>query len=179
MTRRNNYFGSFTRILKRTAVVAALLFTAPTLAEESQYKVRLHRNFIKSVMDKNFPVVLEHIQNKVDKHVFLSEIDASLDNLSLEIKPFSGEWDSLNTELFFDQGQIVMEINGLEFVGSGTITDPNTGKQDTVNLKASLDLAQLVLSLDQELTEEGYIYPKIEISEVAFTLHKDLFLVQT
>lgn len=72
-----------------------------------------------------------------------------------------------------------MEINGLEFVGSATITDPNTGKQDTVNLKASLDLAQLVLSMDQELTDEGFIYPKIEISEVAFTLHKDLFLVQT
>lgn len=33
------------------------------------------------------------------------------------------------------------------------------------------------MSLDQELTEEGYVYPKIEIADVAFTLHPDMFSV--
>ena len=36
-------------------------------------------------------------------------------------------WDSVNTDLFFDQGQVVMEINGLEYHGKGKITDPTTG----------------------------------------------------
>jgi hypothetical protein len=35
----------------------------------------------------------------------------------------------------------------------------------------------MVISLEQELTEEGFIYPHIDITEVAFTLHPDLFVV--
>jgi hypothetical protein len=37
----------------------------------------------------------------------------------------------------------------------------------------------MVMSLDQELTDEGYIYPKISISDVAFTLKPDMLLVKT
>ena len=33
------------------------------------------------------------------------------------------------------------------------------------------------MSLEQELTDEGNLYPKIEISDVAFTLHPDTFVV--
>jgi hypothetical protein len=36
----------------------------------------------------------------------------------------------------------------------------------------------MVMSLDQELTDEGYIYPKISVTDVAFTLHPDMFLVK-
>jgi len=46
-------------------------------------------------------------------------------------------------------------------------------------LQADLDLAQVVATLDQELTDEGNLYPKIEISEVAFTLHPDMFILKT
>jgi hypothetical protein len=46
-------------------------------------------------MDKNFRVILQHIQNKVQKDVFLTEINANIDNLSLQIRPVSGplKWD--------------------------------------------------------------------------------------
>lgn len=33
------------------------------------------------------------------------------------------------------------------------------------------------MSLEQELTDDGNLYPKIEISEVAFTLKPDTFIV--
>lgn len=33
-----------------------------------------------------------------------------------------------------------MELSGLEYVGSGKITDPETGVQEKINLKAKLDL---------------------------------------
>jgi len=46
-------------------------------------------------------------------------------------------------------------------------------------LQADLDLAQVVSTLDQELTDEGNLYPKIEISDVAFTLHPDMFILKT
>lgn len=70
-----------------------------------------------------------------------------------------------------------MEINKLEFAGVGTITDHKSGRKERINLKADLDLAQLVISLEQELTSDGFLVPKIDISEVAFTLHPQLFNV--
>ena len=129
-------------------------------------------------MDKNFPVVLNHIQSKVEKNVFLTQINANIDNLSLAIRPQeNGGWEKIETELFFDQGQIVLEISGLEYFGNGRITDPKTGQQEDIELKAQLDLCQMVLSLEQELTDDGFIYPRVEINDVAFTLHPDMFVV--
>lgn len=58
-------FGSIYKNLKRLAVISALLWTGEAAATESQYKLRLHKNFMKEVLDKNFRVVLMHIQNKV------------------------------------------------------------------------------------------------------------------
>lgn len=113
----------------------------------------------------------------------MTEINANIDNLTLRIQPISskgkGKWDDVKTDLFFDQGQIVMELSGLEYVGTGKITDPETGVQEQIDLRAQLDLCQMVMSLEQTLTDEGNLYPKIEISEVAFTLHPDTFMVTT
>ena len=131
MTRSNSLFsriGSIGKNLKRMVVISALLACSVSGAE-SNYNMRIHKNLIKETMDKNFRVVLQHIQKKVQKDVFLTEINANIDNLSPQIKPTSGSsgWDGIETDLFFDQGQIVMEMNGLEYVGSGKITDPETG----------------------------------------------------
>ena len=70
-----------------------------------------------------------------------------------------------------------MELTGLEYTGIGKITDPETGVQENIDLKAKLDLCQLVMSLEQTLTDDGNLYPKIEISDVAFTLQPDSFIV--
>jgi hypothetical protein len=140
-------FGSVYKNLKRLAVISALFFSSEAMATESHYKLRVHKNFIKESLDKNFRVVLMHIQNKVQKDVFLTEINANIDNLSLKIQPVNqgkggkkAKWDDVKTDLFFDQGQIVMEISGLEYQGTGKITDPQTGVQEEIKLKAQLDL---------------------------------------
>jgi len=71
----------------------------------------------------------------------LPDINATIDDLSMVIKPTGeGEWNNVQTELFFDQGQVVMEVNGLSYVGRGRITDPTTGSQETITINAQLDL---------------------------------------
>jgi len=47
--------------------------------------------------------------------------------LSLRIEPREGSFESVKSELFFDQGQIVMELSNLKFTGNGMITDPESG----------------------------------------------------
>ena len=46
----------------------------------------------------------------------------------------------MTSDLFFDSGQIVMELNGLEFAGSGHITDPSTGVQESLTFNAAIEL---------------------------------------
>lgn len=50
--------------------------------------------------------------------------------------------------------------------------------QDTIQLSVPLDLAQLVMSPDQELSKEGFVYPKIEITEVVFQLDQKQFEIK-
>jgi hypothetical protein len=57
----------------------------PTSCEDSKYSMRVHKNFIKNILDKNFNVILSHIENKVEKNVFLQEIQANINGIVLRI----------------------------------------------------------------------------------------------
>ena len=50
----------------------------PASCEESSYNMRIHKNFIKNILDKNFNVILDHIENKIEKDVFLNDINANM-----------------------------------------------------------------------------------------------------
>ena len=123
--------GSIGKNMKRMVVVTALLFSsqmADVQAEEAQYKVRIHKNFMKEVIDKNFPVILKHLEKQESRNKNLTEVNANVDEFSTKIIPKeSQKWAEVKSELFIDQGEIVMELENLAFSGEGLITDPDTG----------------------------------------------------
>jgi hypothetical protein len=106
--------------------VASLLL-GHVSAEESQYMMRIHRNFIKKVADKNIGSVLNKFEEEHEKNVILTEVNAKVDELDMKIVPPGHKWDEVASDLFFDKGQLVLEINNLEFKGHGKISDPETG----------------------------------------------------
>ena len=58
--------GSIGRNVKRLTFATALLFISQesyytVQAEEAQYLLKIHKTFIKEVIDKNFPIILEQI----------------------------------------------------------------------------------------------------------------------
>ena len=64
------------------AAITALLFSghmAEVSAEEAIYKVKIHKNFMKEVIDKNFPVILRHLDNQESKNKYLTEVNANVD----------------------------------------------------------------------------------------------------
>jgi hypothetical protein len=80
--------GSMSRNFKRLAVVTALLYSSHMTevnAEEAIYKVKIHKNFMKEVIDKNFPVILRHLANQEDKNKYLTEVNANVDAFSTNI----------------------------------------------------------------------------------------------
>lgn len=98
MTRQsgtNSYFGnlfgslgSLSRNAKRLAAVTALLFSSHMTevnAEEAFYKVKIHKNFMKEVIDKNFPVILRHLANQESKNKYLAEVNANVDAFTTNI----------------------------------------------------------------------------------------------
>lgn len=46
------------------------------MAEHSSQKVRIHKNFIKEIMDKNCGAVLHQVGSQMDRNVVLTEINA-------------------------------------------------------------------------------------------------------
>ena len=84
--------------------------------------------------------------------------------------------EKLTSDVFFDNGQIVMETQGLEIRGSGSI-ETESGGIETLKIRAPIELCQLVVSPEQELTDEGVLYPKFEIADAVFEMHPDQFFV--
>ena len=95
----------------------------------------------------------------------------------MKIAPEEGkDWETIITDVFFDEGQIVMEIKDLEIRGSGEI-ESNTGTTEILKIRAPIELCQLVLTPEQELSDDGILHPKFEIADSVFQIHKDQFYV--
>jgi len=103
----SSLMGSLLRNVKRVAVVSALLFSSTdsySQANESVFKMRIHKNMLKQALDKNFDSILQHIEKKVERKVTLTALDATLEDLVLRISPKSRDWRRIESDLFFDQG---------------------------------------------------------------------------
>ena len=57
------------------------------MAEHSSQKVRIHKNFIKDTMDKNWAAILQHVESQIDKNISLTEINAKLENMETRVIP--------------------------------------------------------------------------------------------
>ena len=54
--------GNLIKNIKRISFVSILYIGEnKCYAVESSYKIRIHKNFIKEIMDKNFNVILDHV----------------------------------------------------------------------------------------------------------------------
>ena len=53
----------------------------------------MHKGFLKKLIDKNFHMILSHMESQLSKNVFLKEINAEITDLDLRILPKGGkEW---------------------------------------------------------------------------------------
>ena len=93
------------------------------------YKLRVHMNFMKTVLDRNIEMFLSHIESLVDKtkqielpgmsHVSIANVDlriATPPSNSGEIDEESdvvAQTSALRSDLFIDREEIVMEMEGM------------------------------------------------------------------
>ena len=100
MTRFN--IGSLTRNFKRLLTFAALVLS--TEASDSVYNYRIHKSLVKEALDKNLPLAFDHIGHKLEKRTHLTEVNATIEDLVINIKPINNDWNTLDSDLFFVNG---------------------------------------------------------------------------
>lgn len=155
-----NSFGSVGRNLKRLVTLSAFLFTADAATEHARYKARIHKNFIKQVFDTNFPVIMTQLESLTSKSKYLTDINAQLDRVNLKIKAEEG-YDPENSDLFFDDENMIISLTNLMYEGTAFITDMETNVKESITITSQLDPIQIVLKLST-VEENGKIYPKID-----------------
>lgn len=69
----------------------------------------------------------------------------------------------------------MLELNNLEYAGKGVLVDKETGVRGDIYLSTPLEYCQVVFSLDQEVTDEGNLVPRLVISDVQFQLPSEGF----
>ena len=58
-------------------------------------------------------------------------MQATIEDLRMTIAPDHRDWTLVKSDVFFDNGQIVVEVEGgLEFNAVGELVDPETGQKE-------------------------------------------------
>ena len=135
--------------IKRLATILLIVTTCFSIAnaEESFYKFRIYREFVKDLFEKNLEMIFKKSEDLQIKDIRLPDLDTQMTNVSLSVQPRVKSWDNLQLEVFFDEGQIIMEMHDLEFAGNGTIIDPQSEIKERIEFHAPINTAQVVMSL--------------------------------
>ena len=157
--------------------VLVVLFFAASSAIESYSRVRVYKDFLQQFFSQNLRLVLERAQKSQLKDVHLQDIHSHMTQVDIQIQPRNGDWQSLQLEMFFDDGQIVLAGHDLEFTGTGMIEDPGTRAQEKIQFTAPMSTMQMVFSLGEEYAQWGALYPRLNIEQVTFQLNEPQIVV--
>jgi hypothetical protein len=161
------------------ALLGAVLLVASVAAFESHIKLRAHRDLIQNTFSKNFDLLLSRIEKEQEKDVQLPELGTTLTDLRIGIRPMGGKsWDDMTPfEAFFDEGSVVFEGRDLEFQGKGMIKDPETEALEVITFHAPLSTCQIVVTLGEEYSSWGSLYPRFNIEQVLLAVDNNLVQV--
>ena len=159
-----------------TLLVLSLCFSS-FLAEESFFKFRFHKDFIKDIFEKNLRMIFERTERLQMKDIYLQDLGTAMTNVKMSIQPRIKQWEALQMELLFDEDQIIMEMHDLEFSGQGFIQDPDSGARERVEFNAPIYSAQVILQMGEELSHWGSLYPRLRVVDVIFSIEEENVVV--
>mmetsp|Transcript_27462 Transcript_27462/g.20625 ORF Transcript_27462/g.20625 Transcript_27462/m.20625 type:complete len:231 (+) Transcript_27462:77-769(+) len=139
--------------------------------------MRIYKQFLNDLMEQNLGMVFRRTEEMQLKDAYLPDLDTKLTNIRLNIQPTSKSQKKIDTELLLDEGQIVVEMHGLEFAGSARLQDPETKKNQKVAISAPINTAQVVLTLGETLTPWNTFHPSVNINDVVFSVDETLLEV--
>ena len=73
-----------------------------------------------------------------------------------------GNYNPDDTDVFFDDDNVIISISNLKYGGKGMITDMETNVKESIQLDSMLEPVQIVFKLGTK-EEKGKIYPKVDV----------------
>jgi hypothetical protein len=102
--------------------------------------------------------------------IFLEELSTTMTNVGIHLRPTSSNYANLDLELYFEEGNIIIEMHDLEVVGSGLIKDPDNGNIEVINFSGPITTGNIVIHPEEELHQDGEMYPRFSVVEVNIKL---------
>lgn len=127
------------RMLSAAALV--LLSATMSSAFESYYKFRINQDFLRNLFQKNMGLIFSEAARFDNvKTAYLDDIKANMEKIDLQVVPEKGasNWNDLKLEMMVDEGQILLEMHDLYFVGKGMIEDPRTKAKEAIDFNAPI-----------------------------------------
>ncbi|CDW83288.1 UNKNOWN [Stylonychia lemnae] len=147
------------------SILSLLYLSSTTFCEESYYKVRFYKRFIQDAFQKNLRNIFEQSQDFQVKDIYLKDLGTKMTSVQVQVFPKDYNYASSEVEVFFDEGQILLEMHDLYVGGSGLIVDPENGNIENVTFTAPIKTGQIFIT-PSETIRHSELYPKFMIDEV-------------
>jgi len=73
-------------------------------------------------------LIFDRTQKLSVEDIYLPDLGATMTNVQIQLMPTNRvDYNQNEVELFFDEGQIMIEMHDLSVAGHGLIRDPETG----------------------------------------------------
>jgi hypothetical protein len=114
------------------------MFTTSVESSHARYKSSIHKDVIKDAFDQNFPMILKHLDTLTSKSKYLTDINAQINQLTMNIKA-DGNYKPEDSDIFFDGENIIISVQNLGYGGRGTITDMETNVKESITFDSLLE----------------------------------------
>ena len=74
--------------------------------------------------------------------------------------------------MFFEEGNIILEMHDLLLAGHGMIRDPDMGHMEIIEFKGPITTGNIEIKPIETLNANGDMFPRFEIGEVSIVLDK-------
>ena len=91
------------------------------MGEDSRVRLRIYKDFIKEVFEKNMRLIFEKTEELQLRDIVMEDLKTKMTNLRMSIQPAAKSQKNVELELLFDEELMIMEMHDLEFVGAGRI----------------------------------------------------------
>jgi hypothetical protein len=81
----------------------------------------MHKDMFENVIKANLKSMLSRVEKSQIRDADLTDISARLSEIDMHIQPSNAIWSDIVVESFLDDGQMMLEMHNMEFVGKGKI----------------------------------------------------------
>jgi len=140
--------------------------------------MKIYKDFFKELLQNNMEAFFTRAATKNMRDIDIPELRTKLTNVQISLQAKGADFDLLDLDTFFDNGNILLEMLNLEFSGDGEIIDPQTGAKERVEFSGPLSVTKIAMKSGSQMRDNLSI-PSLDIQDVSFEVIPNQIVVST